>query len=465
VLRLRNILLASVCVAALAVFAPEGRAQVPASGSLTDTLIATYSTSATLQAQRSQLKALNERYSQAMSNFRPTVSANASAGILEEETDFQNSNTSSSRTPKNGDISIQQPVFRGGRSVAEKNAAMADIMAGRAELSSVEQQVLLDAITAHMTVLQTAAVVSLNQKNDEVLRRNLEATRDRFRVGEVTLTDVAQAESRLARANADLIQAQGDLTNARANYRRVVGVDAPAQIQRPDTMPPLPMSVDEAMKIAAQESPRVRVASFQKESADYQVREAKGALYPEVRVDGSASKAEDGSAFSTSSDVMQATARLSIPLYQAGFTHSRVRQAQQTAAQRRSLMLDENRAASEAVIQSWSGLDTAKARIGSFGSAIKAAEIALDGVRQEAMAGTRTVLDVLNAEQELLDARVSMISAERDQSVAQYRVLASVGRLSPRALGLPVQSYDPNADFEAVKDKWFGFADETVDGK
>ena len=344
--------------------------------SLEEALAKAYLNNPTLRAARAELRATDEGVAQAQSGWRPTLELGYDIG--KEYSDSSGGSNwsagSQNRTPRSGSVTLEQNIFQGFRTVAGTERAEEIVKAERARLASTEQQVLLDAATAYMDVVRDEAVLNLNVNNERVLKRQLEATRDRFEVGEVTRTDVAQAESRLSSAIADRIQAEGALVRSRASR----------------------------------------------------------------------------------SDGASVTAQLTVPLYQAGAVSSRIRQAKQTWSQQRLLLEAAVRDATQAATDAWKRLETARAQIAAFTAAVRAGEIALEGVRQEAQVGSRTVLDVLDAEQELLNARVSLVRAERDAVVASVDLRQAVGTLLASDLNLPVEKYDPEKNYRAVRDRWFG---------
>jgi TolC family type I secretion outer membrane protein len=317
--------------------------------------------------------------------------------------------------------------------------------------------VLSQAVTAYMDVWRDQAVLQLNINNERVLQRQLEATNDRFEVGEVTRTDVAQAESRLSSATADRIQAEGNLTTSRAVFQEVVGF-APGILDAPPPVGALPPSLEQTLVQARQANPAIVSATFAERAAQNQVRVVFGELLPTVSLSGELSHEEDQFTSGSESDQAAILAQVTVPLYQSGFVSSRVREAKQVANQRRLEVADIRRNVDQLAISSWQALGTARAQIDSFQSAVRATDIALDGVQQENLVGARTVLDVLDAEQEFLDARVNLVVAQRDEIVASYQVVSAIGRLTAADLQLPVDAYDPEADYEAVRDRWFGIS-------
>jgi len=299
-------------------------------------------------------------------------------------------------------------------------------------------------------------VLNLNTNNEQVLKRQLEATRDRFQVGEITRTDVHQAEARLAKAVADRIQSEGDLEISKANYENVVGEAPPPQLQ-PAALPVgLPDTRDGTLKSAATKNPAVIAAEFDRRAAIDSADGTYGELLPEVSLDATMSRAYQGAGESGRNSTESLTLNLKVPIYQQGTVYSQLREARQTVAQQTLTIDQERRDAIEAAAQAWESLLTARARVKAFHTQIEANVVALEGVQREAAVGSRTVLDVLDAEQELLDSRVSHVRAQRDELVASYQVLSAIGKMTARDLGLGLTLYDPREHYNEVRDKWFG---------
>jgi TolC family type I secretion outer membrane protein len=312
-------------------------------------------------------------------------------------------------------------------------------------------------VTAYLDVVRDGARVELTRNNEQVLQRQLQATRDRFQVGEVTRTDVAQAEARLARANSDRSTAEGDLQISRATYERVVG-NQPGKLEPPPPLPPLPTSLDEAAQAALRENPDLQRANYNEEAAKQAVRAALGVLYPSVNLVGRIQRTDEQVTEELQTRNDSIVAQVIVPLYQSGTEYAAVRQAKELRSQRMLDIEQARRVATEAARQSWEALLAARERIKGRSEQVRASEIALEGVRQEAAVGSRTTLDVLDAEQELLDSRVALVIADRDAYVAAYRVVASIGRLSAERLALKVPLYDPTQHYKEVRDKWIGLS-------
>lgn len=429
----------------------------PASAqSLTDALSAAYNNNPTLLAARAALRATDEGVPQALSNWRPTVNLTGEAGKLRQEFDPSTaSNPSDTISPRTLQLSVSQPLYRGGRTESATDAAEALVLAGRQDLASTERRVLLDAVTAYMDVVQNQAVLELNRNNEEVLRRQLEATRERFRVGEITRTDVAQAESRLSRATADRISAEGALISSRAVLARVMG-ETPGTLVQPPPLPQLPANEDEALAIAYDDNPDLLGARFREVAAKYDVRTISGGLLPTVSVNGTLSKSDETSRANLESESAKIALTVTMPLYEGGSIYSQTRQRKQTHNQRRIQVEEQRRSVRQSVTQAWENLSTARSNIIARRAQVDAARIALEGVQQEAEVGSRTTLDVLDQEQEYLDARVAEVRARRDEYVAGFTLLSAVGRLGARQLTLPVDYYDPETNYQRVRDKWFG---------
>ena len=425
---------------------------------LQEALAKAYQNNPTLLAARAGLRAVDEGIPEALSGWRPTVSLNYDVGKTHSESSGGSSSSSGSlnTTPRTGALTLDQNIFQGGRTSSATKRAEQDVLAERARLAITEQQVMFDAGTAYVDVQRDEAVLRLNQNNERVLRRQLEATRDRFQVGEVTRTDVAQAESRLARATAERIQSEGDLAQSRAAYRDVIG-DFPGTLQPAKSLGNLPANQDNAINQARSNSPEVLVARFDAGSAAASVRVVTSELYPTLDLEGEVNRRNDTSSTDSRSDTQSVTARFRMPLYQAGGVSARIRAAKHTHSRRRSELDAAIRSAIASGIRAWEGHQTTVAQIKAFGSEVRAASIALEGVRQEAQVGSRTVLDVLDAEQELLNARVSLVRAQRDEVVASFDVRRSIGTLQAARLDLGVPTYDFAAYYRKVRYKWFGW--------
>lgn len=424
---------------------------------LEEALARAYETNPQLLAIRARLRGTDESVAQAVSGWRPTVTVTANVGKTHSSSSGGSSSSSGSqnRTPRSGSLSVTQNLYRGGRTTAEISRSENQVQAERARVLDTEQSVMLQAATAYMNVVRDQAVLELNINNEKVLKRQLEAARDRFRVGEVTRTDVAQAEARLSRATADRVRSEGNLVSARAVFRNVIG-DWPGTLKAAKPLAGLPTGEEEAVNLARANAPSVFAAQFDERAAKDDVRVNRSDFLPVLDLEGSLTRRDEASSTSSRSETAAMSLELTVPLYQAGGVSSRVRQAMQVAAQRRNEVDRAIRDAVERGSRAWEALATARAQIKSFTAEVRASTIALEGVEQEAAVGSRTVLDVLDAEQELRDAKVNLVRAQRDEVVATFDLRAAVGDLTARKLALPVKFYDLNAHYRAIRNKWFG---------
>lgn len=428
-----------------------------------------YQSNPQLNAQRAQVRIRDEGVAQALSGYRPTITGNASVGAQYQRVVSKSSLTGGrmvtegGQVPRSVGLTTTQTLFNGLQTANRTRAAESQVSAERESLRLMEQTVLLDAVTAYMNMLRDTAILDLQKRNVEVLREQLRQTNDRFRVGEVTRTDVAQAESRLAAAQSQQLTAESNLTTSRANYRRIIGKD-PVSLSPGMPVDRLsPRALDLAVSVGRAEHPQVGAAMFGVDVALLNVKIAEGALYPNLVLQGNLQQNWDPSVGTIEQFTASAVARLTIPFYQGGAEYATIRQNKEAVGQARlnvDLIRDQVRAT---VVQSWGQLEAAKSQIQSAQAQVSAAEIALNGVREEARVGQRTTLDVLNAQQELVNARVSLITAQRDRVVASFTLLASVGRLSPVVLKLPTALYDAQVHYHQVRDQWFGV--RTPDGR
>ena len=437
---------------------------------LESALAKAYGNNPNLNAQRAGVRAADENVAQAKSGYRPQITANADIGRTWSQYDDREprgllggGEVSSWLTPRGYGLEITQPIFDGFRTDNSVRRAESNVLASREDLTTVEQNTLFSAASAYMNVLRDTAILDLQRNNVEVIDEQLRQTRDRFNVGEVTRTDVAQAESRLAAARSQASQAEANLRASIAQYRQFVGVE-PRQLAPGRPLDRLtPRNVNEALRIALGEHPAIKAAQHAVDAAEFQVKIAQGALAPQIGVRASVSQRYDSRQSNDEALNASAVASLTVPIYEGGQAYAATRQAKEQVGQAQlqaDWIRDQVRAA---VLSSWSALEAARAQIEAAQAQIDAAETALSGVREEARVGQRTTLDVLNAQQELLTARVNLIQAQRDRVVGSYSLVQAMGRLNSRALGLAVNHYNPKIHYEQVKDLWIGTT--TPDGR
>ncbi|MFQ5622241.1 MAG: TolC family outer membrane protein [Paracoccaceae bacterium] len=423
--------------------------------SLTDALISAYQTNPLLAVSRASLRAVDEGVGQARSGLRPNVTAGGSGTLS------STSQTSGITDSYRASLDAELTLFDGGQTKAAVAAAIADVEAGRASLRDAEQTVLLDATTAFMNVRRDLDFVSLAKSNVNVITQQVRAAQDRFEVGEVTRTDVSQAKARLAAAQSNLSATEGALARSRQNYLAVVGKPA-RKLQAPPALPKLPRTLEEAQAIAMREHPALGAARARLEAAKHDVERAKAALRLNLSLSGSLAYSLntpiDGQ------DRTSATVTLggSVPLYTGGNLSSLVRRAQQILEQRKHKVQDTARLVAQSVAFAWADLRVARASIRARKQQIEAARVAFEGVGEEARLGARTTLDVLDAEQELLNARTDLVAAKRDEYVAAFNLLSAMGLLSVKHLGLGIPVYDPTVYFEQVQSGPSGGIDTSV---
>ncbi|MCB4825191.1 TolC family outer membrane protein [Roseicella aerolata] len=469
------LVLATALLAPAALFAgaPQARAQT-----LSDALAQAYSYNPALLAARAQLRSVDENVPQALAGWRPTVTITSTAGVVDGRVRSL-SGAAPVFDPATGDflgnravgvsnrierdlytnsVTITQPLFRGGRTTALTRRAENQVLAQRARLLATEQQVMADAVNAYVSVIRFQEELRLNINNEQVLAEQLRATNERFRVGEITRTDVAQAESRLARARSDRSTAEGNLQVARATFQRVVGM-MPQRLVAPQPLRPPVANAQEAGQAAATNNPAVVAALFDEATRRDEIQAQIAQLLPTLGLTGQAFRNDNQTQAHTRLTGAQIIAQLTVPIYQGGAEHAAVRQARQAAQQARHTVEEQRRAATQSATQAWEQLQSTRAQVESQRAAIRAAEIALDGVQREAIVGSRTTLEVLNAEQELLQNRTDLVRALANMVAQSYSLASALGRLTAQDLALPVDLYDMRAYYNAVRNRWVGFGD------
>ena len=438
---------------------------VASADSLESALTNAYTNNPQINSQRAIVRQTDETIPQALAGRRPKVGATISGG---EEYQSSTYNANPGFKPLTyqtfgglfaniqGGVNATQTLSDGNQTTNRTRSAESQVRAARETLRLITQNVLLSAVTAYLNLLRDSAIRDLQQRNVEVLQEQLRQTRERFKVQDVTRTDVDQAESRLNAARAQSFIAQANYEGSRAEYRRIVGVD-PGKLAPASTVDRLaPGTVDAAIDQGTKEHPAVTAAMYGVDVAQFQVKIAEGALFPVLSLNGSLQKVYGPSVSTFESTQGAILGQISVPIYQGGADYSAIRQSKEGVGQKR-LDLDAARdQVRSTVAQSWAQLQAAKQSIIVIQAQVAAAERALDGVRQEARVGQRTTLDVLNAEQELVNGRVSFVSAQRDRMLASYTLLASTGRLSPEILGLNIPEYDSSVHYYQVRDAWKG---------
>lgn len=434
---------------------------VPAQAeTLESALIQAYQNNPVLNSQRAQVRATDEGVPQALSGYRPKVSATVTGGALHQEVSTRTggvfANLSDNVAPLSYGVTATQTLFNGFQTGNKTRQAESQVLAARETLRFTEQTILLNAATAYMNLLRDTAILDLQRRNVEVLQEQLRQTRDRFNVGEVTRTDVAQSESRLAAGRSSVLLAEANYKTSAAVYRQVIGQDPHNLTAATPVDRFSPRTQIEAVGAGNAQHPSVVTAQYNVDAAVAQVKIAEGALMPTLSVQGSVLRSEWATITAANNYSAQVLGQLSVPIYQGGAEYSAIRQAKETLGQKRIDLDTARDQVRQNVVQSWGQLEAAKANIEATQAQVQSTEIALNGVREEARVGQRTTLDVLNAQQELVNARVSLVGAQRDRVVASYTLLAAVGRLSPQTLGLHVPLYDAQVHYHQVRDAWAG---------
>jgi outer membrane protein len=426
---------------------------------LQDALAKAYLTNPGLQAARAQLRSVDEGVPQALSGWRPTLSVNTGPGYAYGTTTTNGFATRNNRTLISNGVSLTIPIYQGGLTESSTHQATNNVYAQRARLIATEQQVFTDTVSAYVMVIEAQQTLQLSISNQAVLTRQLEATRARYmRLGEVTLTDVAQAEAALEGAQADRETAQNNLQTARATYKRQVG-DLPESLVDPQPLMLQINSEAEASQMCANNNPTILAAAFADAAAKDAIDQAFSALMPTLSVQATASTGSNDSALGERNKGGQVLLSASVPIYQGGAEYSRIRQARQNEQSAIKTLDDTRRAAVLQAVQSWNTLQATRAVIERTRAQVRANQVALDGVTREASIGSRTTLDILNAQQLLLTTRESLVQSLGTLVTNSYGLAAAVGRLTARDLNLNVPLYDETEYYMTVKDKLFGTGD------
>ena len=450
---------------AVALVAVAGIAPDDASAeSLREALASAYKYNPSLDAERARLRASDEEVPRAQSGYRPRIFGQA-------DVNFQNTNTRPDTPtegrlhPKGYALSVEQNLFNGFQTTNAVREAEAAVRAGRESLRDVERSILLQAVAAYVDVVRDQAVVKLQENNVQVLTQELKATQERFDLGEVTKTDLAQAQARRAGAVSQLDLARANLKTSRAIYERVIG-NPPSNVSDPGVPERLlPKSIEEALSTGENENALIVGALYREQASRHTVDRIRGELLPDVSLEASYSNRFDTSRAIDEIETTQVTGRLTVPIYQGGEVSARVRQAKHIHVSRLQEIEQIRTEVRQAVVSSWSQLQAARAQLQSDLTQVEANRSALDGVREEEKVGQRTLLDVLNAEQEYLNAQVQLVTTKRNLVVSAYSLLSAIGRLEVNNIGVVSTSYDPEVHYHEVRRKWWGLSITHGDGR
>jgi outer membrane protein len=434
---------------------------------LKEALNAAYKFNPRLDAGRALQRATDEEVPRALSGYRPTIDGSADT-TWEVQTTRPGTGgvgrTTNEFNPRGYAVGLTQPLFRGFRTKNAVSLAEATVRAGWEALRLTESSVLLEAVTAYLDVVRDQAILQLRENNVTVLTRDLKATEIRLKVGEVTKTDLAQAQARRAGAVAALDLARANLKTSRAVFERVIG-HPPSRLVEPRPSTLVPKGINESTEIAGRESPNVVSALYREQASRFNIDLIRGELLPSVQLEANYARRFDPSPGTEDTESSTVTGRLTVPFYSGGEVEARVRQAKQTHIQRLQEIEQARTEVQAQVVTAWSQLQAAKAAVESDEATVAANRIALAGVREEEKVGQRTLLDVLNAEQELLNSEVTLVTDRRNVVVASYTMVASIGRLNAQELGVANLVYDPEQHYREVRNKWFDISITRPDGK
>ena len=430
-------------------------------------LLRAYRNNPQLNAQRASVRGIDENVPQALAGYRPKVSGTFAAGVgyadVLADGNVGKKIEHGDQTPHAAGITVTQTLYNGNQTANKTRVAESQVFGAREGLRLMEQSILLAAATIYMDYLRDAAILEVQRSNTHVLELTLKQTRDRYSAGLVTPTDVAQSEAQLAAAKSQELAAESTLTTTRANFRRIIG-NEPANLAPASPVDRyLPATQRGAIELALRENPNVTAAMYGVDVSFLTVKINEGALLPTVTLQAAVTKTWDPSITLINQFTAAASAQLSVPVYQGGAEYSLIRQSKETLEQQRLTMEQVRDQARADLVTAWGQLVAGKAQVTAAQSQVDASEIAYLGTSKEAQVGQRTVIDILNAQQTLVNARVALVTAQHDRIVASYAVLNAIGRLSPQVLHLSTPTYDPSVHYQQVRDSWVGV--RTPDGR
>jgi outer membrane protein len=432
---------------------------VPQINTLTEALATAYYDNAALQEQRAALRQADENVPAALAGWRPTVTLTGSAGRI-SGTDRQlvfatPENIDERRNEALGEVTLTQPIYAGGKTIDATRQAKNTVYGQRAALQAAEQTVFLNVVTDYVTVISDTHLLALDQNNVTVLKRQLQATNDQFNIGDLTLTSVAQAQAALAQARVQVAVALGNLQIAQENFRHDVG-QYPGDLTAPQPLDVPVASNYAAGMVARANNPNVIAAEFSHAADRDAIDVAFSALLPQVSLQASGFLQSNPNGTHTRSDGGSLLGQLTVPLYQGGQEYAVIRQARDKAQQSFAGIIDAQRVADSQANQAWAGLVASRAAVFSTNAEIRANAIALDGTEREEIVGTRTTLDVLNAQQLLLQSQDQQVQNIGNLVTESYSLAAAIGRLTATDLALPITQYDDLKYYDSVKHAGFG---------
>lgn len=430
---------------------------------LADALAYAYTNNPELEAQRSRVRSADDTVAEARGGWRPSVNLSGSYGYSETNERFQVQQTQTGSTliplaPVSGRAVISEPILTGGQAYAQVQRAIALVRSARADLLNAEQQILLATATAYMDVVRDVETLHLHQSDVDILTRQRIATKTQLDAGAATKTDLQEVDVRLAGAQADLALAQAQLAQSRNNFERVIGRPAETLEQSPP-LPRLPGTQEQALAMALKLSPRIQSAQAQDKAAQYGIDNAVGAMLPHASIVGEYDYNQASISFGahTKEDAFSILGQVSVPIYQGGSDTARVREAKEAKSQTRLGIVDADQATRQALKDAWASFHSAQTALSYNQLRVTSSEQALNGVIQQQHQGERSILDILNAEQERLQAEVAVSASHHDMVVSSFQLLAATGQLTARQLTLKVKIYDPNDHYNDSSSSWLDF--------
>lgn len=420
---------------------------------LRDALAQAYETNPQIQKAIAELEAKNNDVTRAYSGFLPKANAELNYGRQRNAiggTDFEYSKANTQN------LNIVQPLFQGGETIAQIDKADYEVEVARFNLQLVEQNVLLNTVSAYTAYITAQALLDVAENNYKLLEKQLELTDARFELGELTKTDVSQAEARLAAVSAEKISAKTTLISAKAAYWEVIGQE-PENLVFPTEIPPTPKSLEKALEIGKKFNPELRATVFAQKAAEENVDINIAKILPSANLVGSMRRDKNSGFLNGNFDSDSVLLQLSIPIFQGGAEYADIRQAKKTAQAQDFAITDLTRKAEQQIRSSWEEANSAKAAIEANEAAVKAAETAFEGITEEQKYGLRNVLDVLDSEQTLFGAKNNLLLAKRDQIIAYYSLLAKMGLLTAQNLELRTEIYDYEQGYDETKFQFIGY--------
>jgi outer membrane protein len=425
---------------------------------LEESLYKAYQTNPQIRAAQALVRATDELAPQALANWRPTITATGETGwtrTMYDNTATTADATSETRNPKSMKLTINEYLYRGGRTIAATNVAENKILAERARLMVTESGILADTAAAYLRVLMQRELLAITSESEKGIADELAGTRRRFDMGERTKTDISQAETRHAKAVSDRVSAESDLAVAEAMYRGLVGEDA-GPVTLPDFPQALPGKRETAVALALDANYGIAAAIYDEKAARANIKVMSGELMPTLAVQGTVGRDIETSTVDSRIDEASVKLVLSVPIYDGGLAYSKTRQARQTHSQSSITLEKAKRDASEAASKAWDTMSLAKDRIRVNEARVAAAKVALDNVSREQSFGTRSLVDVLDARQDLLDGRQALVRARNDLYVAAFQLKQAIGELTAVKLALGEPNYSPKPHYDEVRNKWVG---------